>query len=174
MALLPTSRNTSYAPGVQVQSVDLNDIQDQIIAGGHGWRYQDVDYSRGYRNPAGVVTLNQTTGLLALTAAGATIELDLALPRNAYLRNIRARALGVDGTSQLTMQLGNRNDATTTPVAGGAGGIGANSGIWSWVTLTYATPVTRSADQETFVVALQNTGATSITITKIAVEISCQ
>lgn len=29
---LPTSRDTTYAPGSQVESADLNDIQDQIIA----------------------------------------------------------------------------------------------------------------------------------------------
>lgn len=29
---LPTTRNTTYAPGSQVKSADLNDLQDQIIA----------------------------------------------------------------------------------------------------------------------------------------------
>src|ERR1700755_2304482 len=29
---LPSSRNTTYAPGSQVKSDDLNDVQDQIIA----------------------------------------------------------------------------------------------------------------------------------------------
>lgn len=29
---LPNSRNTTYAPGVQVKSFDLNDIQDKIIS----------------------------------------------------------------------------------------------------------------------------------------------
>ncbi len=29
---LPFSRNTTYAPGIDVKSVDLNDLQDQIIA----------------------------------------------------------------------------------------------------------------------------------------------
>lgn len=32
MPNLPLSRNTTYSPGTQVKSVDLNDIQDQIIA----------------------------------------------------------------------------------------------------------------------------------------------
>lgn len=32
---LPLSRNTTYAPLSQVLSFDLNDIQDQIIAGNH-------------------------------------------------------------------------------------------------------------------------------------------
>jgi hypothetical protein len=34
--MLPTSRNTTYAPGSQVESDDLNDIEDCIIGGGHG------------------------------------------------------------------------------------------------------------------------------------------
>jgi len=33
---LPTSRNTTYAPGVVVKSDDLNDIQDAIIGLQHG------------------------------------------------------------------------------------------------------------------------------------------
>jgi hypothetical protein len=34
--MLPTSRNTTYAPGSQVKSADLTDIQDCIIGRKHG------------------------------------------------------------------------------------------------------------------------------------------
>ena len=33
---LPTSRNTTYAVGVEIESADLNDLQDMIIGGKHG------------------------------------------------------------------------------------------------------------------------------------------
>ena len=36
--MLPRSRNTTYAPGVDIKSADLNDLQDAVIAGKHGAR----------------------------------------------------------------------------------------------------------------------------------------
>ena len=35
---LPTGRNTTYAAGVDVESADMNDLQDQIIGAKHGPR----------------------------------------------------------------------------------------------------------------------------------------
>jgi len=35
---LPLTRNRNYAQGVQIESADLNDLQDQVIGGKHGYK----------------------------------------------------------------------------------------------------------------------------------------
>jgi hypothetical protein len=42
---LPSSRNTTYAPGADIRSADLNAIQDCIIGGKHGTRELAIDAS---------------------------------------------------------------------------------------------------------------------------------
>lgn len=49
---LPTSRNTTYAPGSQVKSADLNALQDEIIEGGHGDKILLIPATDFMVNPA--------------------------------------------------------------------------------------------------------------------------
>lgn len=47
---LPTSRNTSYTTDGPVKSVDLNDLQDCIVEGKHGLRYQCIPAIAGFHD----------------------------------------------------------------------------------------------------------------------------
>lgn len=98
---LPTSRNTTYAPTSMVKSVDLNDIQDCITGGKHGYVWQPIEPLQSATATGGSpsFTGSDTVQRWSLGANGA-ITLRIPVRNGATWRGIRAR---VEATNDIAV-----------------------------------------------------------------------
>lgn len=83
---LPDSRNTTYAPGVQVKSADLNDLQDAIINAAHG----DILMQLPVTRPPDGHELSVVGHFVTPTADGNRIAIDVPLKDNDVLKAVYA------------------------------------------------------------------------------------
>lgn len=104
---LPTSRNRTYAPGSQLFSADLNDLQDCIVADKHGARWQFFTAGRGVQE-VNVAFDQPTVGTFngGLRATGATTYvMPLSLPVGTRISNMKVRQRGITGGGSSTYKL---------------------------------------------------------------------
>jgi hypothetical protein len=120
---LPASRESTYAPGSQVKSADLNAIQDQIItAHFHGNRSFEVHAAGGQGTNAAISAAN---GYLLSSGAGVW-WIPMRFNVGDRIRSLVVR--GDDSGSSLTMQLYQISSAgVRTSVAGPS----PSSGPWT-------------------------------------------
>jgi hypothetical protein len=122
---LPASRNTTYAPGSQVNSADLNAIQDQIVAVNAtrlkaGPRRLEV---LNARVTSGSATFNALGGFLIATASF-TGSVLLELAAGERLLQMRAR-IDPAAAGSVTMELHRITDGVTSGVLASAVTVGA-------------------------------------------------
>lgn len=160
---LPTSRNTTYAPGSQVKSDDLNDLQDQFVdlTGGtfdadielaedrnlilsgdgkvrHGVELTPLGATAGREVPGGA-TLNYSTMQWEPTNPGDTVMFPCPIP-------IGVRALGIEVIGDITAGAGDRIARLRKQAAADGGNstvasFTATAGTgWTTYTFTFGTP----------------------------------
>jgi hypothetical protein len=162
---LPLSRDTSYAPGSQVFSADLNNLQDSIISGAHG--------------PKVVLVGPQLAGLVTATYSGDYVTIDsdperadfpIVLPQGAILEavtvfgeNIGAPTNEVDGTIR---EIAFSNYAVATQTLSTTKGAGTSNGEWTlaWTSADTDIPYTVPASDVAYQVRIQTTGAVGVTV----------
>lgn len=117
--MLPTSRNTTYAPSSPVLSEDLNDMQDAIIAGAHGV-LSSVHWPTPFITGGWVPTISGNAIWLASAAGGANIA---AIPLHNLVTGMRLTSLLIarfgDGAADFTAEL------YTQTSGGGAASLGS-------------------------------------------------
>ncbi len=151
---LPLSRNTTYSPGSQVKSADLNDIQDQIIAGSHGERRIALgagDWDPGWVTNMSLVSLAAAGGggnaVVARTGSTAAFAARWRVPAKAGDR-IKAWGITWDpnaaaGPRQIAAQLWKTsalNSATPAKAAVGSQLVDGMTGNYEYVTHALASP----------------------------------
>ena len=111
---LPTGRNTTYSAGVQIESADMNDIQDSIIAQGHGEVTLPIPAAAGQASiaagewqftpalPAVVATWWEGT---SIGAANVTVHFPLPLIVGDRILAVRAFIQDTAGVHKLTLRL---------------------------------------------------------------------
>lgn len=87
---LPTSRNTTYAPGTQIKSVDLNALQDDDINGLHGYIWLPIEPFHAAHMVTGTSNYSSNTWVLE---ANAQIIFRLPLVDGHKLRYIRVHGM---------------------------------------------------------------------------------
>jgi hypothetical protein len=114
---LPFSRNTNYAPGSQVESADLNDIQDCIIDGSHGSRELPITLNSRIvvSGTWGVGTTGQLTESTNLQVA----RVPVVLPIGSVITGIRVRGIQASSTNQFNVRLQSVTDLGSIDDVGG-------------------------------------------------------
>lgn len=130
---LPLSRNTTYSAGSQLLSADLNDIQDQIIGGLHGYRWVAVEQISS-AVASGAATF--VGDVWSMSPGLDAIEFRLPV---VYGDNVRAVAMRCKPTVNTNVRI----DIVSGKDGGGGGlpdltgTISTNGTAWEWVVADY-------------------------------------
>lgn len=101
---LPTSRNTNYAPGSDIKSVDLNALQDCFVAGRHGLLTKWYPPLSRVANDSGTITF--TNGFVFAGANTSAMNYIAApLDEATRIRGIRARVKGTGAVGNVVVSL---------------------------------------------------------------------
>lgn len=106
---LPTSRNTNHAPGSQVKSDDLNDIQDWIVNlynGEHALRWRTATILNGRAVGTLTVTLNDNLSVTHTGANGGVYRVPIIVSPGERIVGVRARVTPVAAGVTVGLQRG--------------------------------------------------------------------
>lgn len=93
---LPLSRNRTNAPGSQIFSADLNDLQDCIVGGKHGQITRRFGPSAITTTDPSLVPITIGSGYVQNTSGASSFICALSLPLGAVITGIR---VGIDPAS---------------------------------------------------------------------------
>lgn len=163
---LPTSRNTTYVAGVsQVKAADLNDVQDTIIAGGHGDMIKAVPFAAWVFNGDGDGTYSVSQGALSLTSA-TSFFLGPQFDVGDRIKSMSVMLLG-DGSADVTFTVYKIETDGTKTSLGALTVTDAASSPWSDHPLDF-TDVTLADGESIFVHAVPTAGGLKIGTTRFS------
>ena len=131
----PFSRLTTYAPGSQVKSADLNAIQDQII--GNNRRHRTVA-ADGSWVTTGTAT-KTSTGTVTSSTDGTVLMCPLRVRTGDVIAAVRARVKDFFATSSVAIEVWRVTDGLGTSLGAA---YSDSSGTWQTLARALSEPVT--------------------------------
>ena len=130
---LPLTRNTNYVASSPIKSVDLNDIQDCIIEGGHGDKVLQLSpHGMMFSDVAPGLSVVGGPGIIVSTGAGDAGTVPLHVGDR--IKDVSFQRFGDGGADITNVIVTLRNNATIT-VLGSSGAISPGA---AWVTTPIA------------------------------------
>lgn len=171
---LPVSRNTSYAPGSQVKSTDLNDLQDVVVGAAHGeipLAFSPVDFKQvsgsewTVSNPLTPGNVPQIAG-----SGGGLKVCTRFLPLRVGDRIKSISMICQDGNTEISFELHRYYNMDTTPAADVLAGVSSTEDdVHEKVTDTLSSPHV-VAENEILQLVLGTTGEGSVFLVEVVID----
>lgn len=138
--MLPTSRNETATPDGPVLSETMNDLQDSVIAGGHGDRVVCLSPYTGYVSDVSPgITTGGGPGVLISTGA-AIVYVPLPSDIGSRIKAVKFWRFG-DGAADITNVIITRFNAGTVTAIASSGAINNTPASWNTTTITVGSPI---------------------------------